>query len=313
MAVNNGDWVQLDTRGISGKGLLKIPSVDFSRIRFLVVYLDVIRYAANRYSNKNYNPERGRHCTLVFLKDDYVVDVKVMEFAQQSFTWELDYSAQLLNALTCSYQGTLESVRNLGVSLGVPEIVLVNELKQYRTVPLGWDTCKVVCEADTAVQVDLWAKELFFCEEEKNPSDFPYPPDRPPPPPPVPPGTPLNQPGDLSPAYDGEDDGGDTEFFPGDRAVPPPATGEVPNCSLFQVVFQVTFSNGTIQNSSASAFFAPIYDDFEINKEGNFWRVKIRCRGFQGEPCQTTDVYRQVLASVPQVVKAKLISVNRLG
>lgn len=212
----------IQERFISGKGILKVPS-DTKKNRYTILYLDVIRRPTNRYANLNWNPPRGKYAFLTFLRNGYVIDTRSMEFDRESYDGIADISGQTLIAVKCAYDGILDTFVNLSVALGATPggVGLVpisknNNIKDYENLLLGWDEVRVVCYADTALQARLYRTAYDVCNPDFDNQQPPPPP--PPPLPPVPPGTPL---ANLSPPYEGADDGGNTVPYPSD-SVPPP-------------------------------------------------------------------------------------------
>ena len=178
----------VSNRTISGKGVLKIP-VDVARIRYLNLYADVLRDPVNPYLNLNYNPPRSRYATLTFLRDGYVQFEHALEYQRQAWDFIADYTSQTLIALKCAYSGILESFANLGIALGATPVSIIDTIKDYEYLVLLFDEIRVVCYADTAIQLRLYTTANDTCDPDK---DLP----RKPPAPPAPsekvePGTPI--------------------------------------------------------------------------------------------------------------------------
>lgn len=231
------DPVKLEERLVSGKGVLKLPE-SAKKSRYLILYVDLIRAPNQRYLNFNYNPPKGRLATLVLLKNGYVQSVDEISYDRESRTYVADFSGQNLIAIKCMYDGILKTFTNLGNSLGSPTISVTDLIKDYESLHLGWDEIKVVCYAETALQLRLFGKPYDTCDPLKDKQHDPPPP--PPPLPKVPPGTSI---GDISQPYPDEPEGNpDTVPFPGDEAPPPPEPGTDTGDTVHGAVYSVAYS-----------------------------------------------------------------------
>ena len=288
MGTINSEWESIEKRTLSGKGLLKVPQINYGKTRFLLLYADVIRFASTRYVNLKYNPPKGLYAQLSFMLNGYVVRSESMVYDRQLWRFELDSSSQILQALTCSYQGILDSFANIATGLQLIVVQKQNNLKDFRTVPFYFDEIKVVCEADTAIQLELWKKNDFICDDENNQGDFPTPPDRPPPPSRKPPGTPLNNPGDLSPSYDGNNDNGDSEPFEGDESKPPTQGVQ---CEKYRVrysyVYSVLGNPRTYGDVVVWGEIGEISATYQtgVPGVGALALLYLECRGYGNAPC----------------------------
>jgi hypothetical protein len=213
----------VQNRTISGKGVLKVPS-DVTRIRYFTLYADVLREPTSPYLNLNYNPPRSRYATLTFLRDGYVQFEHTLDYQRQSWDFVADYTSQNLIALKCAYDGILKSFVNLGVALNAIPVSVTDTIKDYEYLVLLFDEIKIVCYADTGIQLKLYTTANDTCDPDKDNPRKPPPP--PPPKPKVPPQTPIP---DISPPYDpGNDpdskygDNGDTSPNPVDIPDEPP-------------------------------------------------------------------------------------------
>lgn len=244
--------VELARRIISGKGKLKLDkdSEDFKKAKIITVFADVLRPPINSYANYNYNPPRGRFATLNFMYQGYVVKSEAMDFDSQAWIFYPEINYQTGYALQCSYQGVLESFANLGLALGVTPISIVNKIEDWTHTDLFWDEILVVCYADTAITLIAESTRYDLCpdQEGKEPDPPPPPPNLPPP---VPVGEPLGVGGNppVSPAYDEENDGGDTEPFP-DDSFPPPPNPE----GTWRFIFRGNTAGSTIYDETAPGF-----------------------------------------------------------
>lgn len=207
----------IQDRIISGQGVLRIPDEN-KKLRYALLYVDVIREPKNKYLNKNWFPDRSKYCYINFVRNGYVIKSEPVEYKKQSFDSVADYSGQTLIALKCAYEGILQTFINLGNAIPFVFPIYVQDLiKDYENLNLNWDEVRIKCYADTAVQVRLYKLNYDACDPDKDDQFQPPPP--PPPLPPVPPGTAI----EVSEAYD-EDDG--TEPFPGDEIPEPEQPGQ---------------------------------------------------------------------------------------
>lgn len=219
------DYELIQSRTISGKGVLKLP-VDKKKNRAFVLYCDLVRPPKSPYLNLNYNPPRSRYGTISFMREEYVISTANIDYKRQAFDGVNDISGQTLIALKCANNAILQSIYNLSVALaatpggaGLTPITFVNVIKDYENLRLSWDECRLVCYADTVLQLRLFRIKYDTCNADFDKDKAPPPP--PPPKTPVPPGTPLD---DLDPPYDFDDsDGGNTQPYPGDSFPGEPA------------------------------------------------------------------------------------------
>lgn len=247
----------VDSRLVSGKGLLLYPPE--SRNRYLILYLDLVRPPSSPYYNANYNPPRSRYATLTFMRDGYVMEEVAMEFPKQIYTYVNDITGQNLRAIKCSYVAVMAQINNLATALEVSLPTIPDQIRNYESLRLNWDECRIVCYADTAISAKLYSLAHDVC----NPI---YERDHPPAPPPdvpapVPSGTPLQI---SEPYVPGTDDNGRTVPNPLDQPPEPPPP---PDCSLWEIVYRSTLFNGTT-SEQARQYKAP-YEDPVISGQYN--------------------------------------------
>jgi len=291
----------LPKRVISGKGIYQLDhsTDDIKKAKIITLYVDVIRHPTSEYLNLAYNPGRGRFATLNFFKDGYLLESHPLEFPKQQFRWYPEPSAQTLYAVECSYAGVLQTFFNLGNALALPSISLVDNIKDWNHTDLFWDVCKIVCYADTALQVYVGTSAFDLCPDQtsKQP-DPPPPPPVDPPPPNVPKGSPLgsgtNPP--VSSPYTGEDDGGDTVPFPGDSDVPPtpPPLVQKYNVIVFWYASNA-LDNGRTTNGVVWGSVLGVRAYFD----GSVSHLQIQCYGSGSEPQTTSPVYVDIESPSP--------------
>lgn len=221
----------IQTRNISGKGMLRLPS-DSKKRRMGILYASVLRPPTSPYYNLNYSPKRSRYAYLTFLRNDYVIADGSIEYEQQSFDVVTDLTGQNLIALKCAYKGILQTFQNFAQAQNLFLESITDTIKDYEYLDLAWDEVRVTCYADTALQLQLYALPFDKCDDE---SDKPKRPPKPPPPPaPVPPGTPLDG---LDPPYEDEENPDNfTEPYPGDDNNPFPFGEE---CTQYDITLRV--------------------------------------------------------------------------
>jgi len=258
----------LATRVISGKGLVKLDSEAkaFKQARIITTYAQVIREPFNQYLNLNYNPPRSRYAQMVYLRKGYVQFVRNLEFRYQMWEDLPETSAQNMYAIQCAYDGILQTFFNLGNALLLPSISITDHIKDWVHPNLFWDEIKVVCYADTAIQITVECLTYDLCPEQEDKEGAP-----PPPPPPnvpgVPPGTPLPDTDyPVSDPYEGDDDNGDTIPYPIDIPEPPPEFPIGVQCDTYNVAVQGTVSaGGSVQNNSIVVFGKVEYAGLDLD------------------------------------------------
>ena len=278
----------LASRVISGRGLLRLDpsSNDYKRAKIFTLYADVIRRPLSEFNNYNYNPPESRYATLRFMRNGYVVRTEVLNVSKGSWDFYLDPAAQVLYAVECAYAGILETFFNLGNALSLPSISVTNNIENWNHVDLMWDEVKVVCYADSAVQLKVSTNSYDLCPEQQDKEpDPPPPPPQDPPPPVITPGTPLSEENTpVSPPYEGEDDNGDTVPYPLDV----PEEEEFPQgnrCDIYQVYARCYYSPGTAFLETTVIVYGEI--EAFVFIEGNT-ALYVSCHGERvtsGSPC----------------------------
>ncbi len=276
----------LEERIISGKGLLRVPdNSDTDEARILTLYASVFRRPVNQYLNFAYNPPKSRYATLNFFRETFLLRSVAMEFPSQSWDFSPELNYQNLYALDCVYEGILQTFVNLGNALNLVPVSVVNNISSYRHTKLWFDEIKVVCYADTAIKLTLESKPYDFCPGQED-----YQPDPPPPPPPVvssiPPGTPLGAGFPASPAYDGNNDNGDSVPFDGDESgIPPQLEGDTCSTYTVRLIGEASDNNGGSWFSIQ--YTATVYGEYSLDPifdgdptiPGGLDSVKILARG----------------------------------
>ncbi len=280
-------WELIETRNISGKGLLLVPDIDLPFRRY-ALFADIFRPPRNLSVNYNITPPESFYGRLAFRWGGRVVQYEHIRYASQVWVWEPDVCGQTIIALKCATDTHNQSIINLGVAQGLPPISVSNPLESFSVQSLQWEECVLTCFADTAIRLQLWGLPYQYCSpysvfvDDGLPSgDFP---------PAVSPGTPLDY-EDLSPAYEGEDDGGLTVPYPGDSNQPPPPGSN--ECQVYTVHIR-------IDNPLTGGVFANIYPTaygpiggvrLRIPGATGFTTqdVDLQCRGLTNAACQPTQ------------------------
>lgn len=274
----------IEQRIISGKGVLRIPASE-KKLRYLRLYLDVIREPRNLYANFQWNPKQAFYCRLVFRKDGYALGVAEMRFNREQYNYVLDEPGQTLIAVKCAYEGVLQSFVNLvgglggtpgGIGIFVTSVE--NTIKDFQTLQLSWNEVLFSCYADTAIQARLFGCDYDFCTAEPTPPKDPPPP--PPPRPPVPPGTPI---GDISPGYDGNDDGNTSPYQDDSPIDPSEPSGE--ECVAYHVVIGVRSDGFGDPTPGFRSFEFDLYAPISLDlRDGNslYWIAR---GGYPGMGC----------------------------
>lgn len=252
----SGEPVLLESRRVSGKGLLRNPQPRSPLCRFLTLQIQVIRKPKTEYLNFNYNPPRGRYGTLTFIRNSSVVSSEAIEYPDQSFDFIADPSGQAFLALQCQYQGLLDSFANLGTALGLNVLSVENNIASWKNLNILWDEVRLVCYADTAIDMFLFQGEYDVCPEQ-NPQ-IQIPPLPLPPPPEFERGEPLSGEEGVSSPYDGETDDGSTIPYPSDSEFEPePSYPKGDDCEVWYVRVRINVSTGTPVETSGRVY-API-------------------------------------------------------
>jgi len=273
----------LATRVISGKGLVKIDleAKAFKQARIITTYAQVIREPFNQYLNLNYNPPRSRYAQMVYLRNGYVQHVRNLEFKFQMWEDSPETSAQNMYAIQCAYDGILTTFFNLGNALALPSISVTDHIKDWVHPNLFWDEIKVVCYADTAIQITIESLTYDLCPEQEDKEGAPPPP---PPPnvPPIPPGTPLPD-TDYPPSepYDGENDDGDTIPYPIDVPEPPPEFPQGERCVKYYVYVSCRTATSNFPVTTTAQLFGEIEN---IYVSGDNTQVLVTCYGEWATP-----------------------------
>lgn len=217
------EWDLIQDRVISGKGVLQIPSDGALKVRAYTLCIDVIRDPSNKYLSLDWNPPRSRYANIVYLRKGYALQTSTVEYPKQMYDGIHDISGQVLEAVKCSYKGTLESIYNLALAIagtpggiGLTPTTIDNLIADYASLRLTWDEIRIKCYADTALQVRLYRLGYDGCGDDS--IDEKPAPETDAPIPKVPVGTPVPN----SDPYDEDNsDDGNSIPYPGDAPLPP--------------------------------------------------------------------------------------------
>lgn len=178
-------------------------SLNDKGMKYYRLYLDVVRRPKNEFKNLNWEPPRGKYAFVSFLKQGRVLRRFALESLQEEIQFIPDAVGQAQLMLKCLLDTSNQTAVNLGLALGAVPIEVTNPIAEFGELDIGWDEARIVCYADTAVEIALYGQKYDVCEES---DERPEPGGPPVPiPPPVPPGTPIE---DISEPYDQETDDG---------------------------------------------------------------------------------------------------------
>ena len=286
------EYVKIETRRISGKGIIVVPPSD--KYRVLLLYVNVVRLPLVNFSSSKWNPDRSEYCRIAWERNAYIIRTDILGFESECYTFQSEPAGYIGKSLECMYTNLLYLSASISAAVGAPPLIpgppiWTNPLNLFPTI------IKFCCRLDTAIEVQLW--RMYYdiaCTEADSPP--PPPPDEPPPPK-VPPGTPI---GDISPPPPGGGEPGDTEPNPGDEIAPPPEETQGGLCSTFRIVWSANF----IEDSGNAFFYT---EDMQVWGQAvepyvgaspaganPTQQVFINCRGLKylGEPC---GEYRAIL------------------
>jgi len=171
--------ITIETRRISGTGLILPSSADMNYRRY-TLFADIIRKPRTPYLNRESDPPETYYGVISLMKDGYVVQTYKIQFDAQIWYFDADITGQVMNTIKCVYDGILVSFENLGTALGLTVTSVENEVTGWKNLPLQWDSIRVKCFADCAIQLVLKGLEYDFCEpDDEIPSEPPEPPKKP--------------------------------------------------------------------------------------------------------------------------------------
>lgn len=171
--------ITISTRRISGIGLIRPTSAQLKYRRYYL-YADIIRKPKTPYLNRDSDPPETYYGVINLLKDDYVYCTYKIKFDAEIWIFDADITGQVINTIKCEYLGVLESFANLGTALGLVVTSVENTIRDYKNLPLQWDSIRIKCFAESAIQFTLKALEYDVCTPaDKDPRDPPAPPAKP--------------------------------------------------------------------------------------------------------------------------------------
>lgn len=250
----------VEERIISGKGVFKITNIALlNTARYYLLYLDLIRPPASPYLNNEWNPSQSVYARIVYRRNAYVIADDIMRYKKELRTYVNDNSGQVLRAVKCAYEGTLQSFVNLATGLGAGVVSVTNSIIDYQSLALGWDEILFSCYGGSAVQARIYRMPYDVCnaanEDTSNPGAPPA--ARPS----VPYGTGIT---DISQPYDTTtNDGGSTVPF-GSDSYPAPGTA----CQRVRV-FYTRKLQGSPQGTGSVIVFARIGGVITIKSTDN--------------------------------------------
>lgn len=302
--------IRLEKRTISGKGLFKL-SPD-KNIRILFLYLQVVRLPRINFTNSKYNPDKSEYAKITWLRKDYVLKEQALHFEQELITWEQDSVAYLAYANVCMYNSVIAYLDYVCTSNGKPPLARTGLIyvEPVQNLP---DAIKIVCRDDTAIIADLWRYDYDLACPEAD-SDSPPPPD-PPPADKVPPGVSI---GDISPPYDGGNDGSDTSPNPSDDVTPPVDPPQGTPCATISIQWEWT-SIADVVTQVSTILYAPYYSIY-VQRQGTpgidySEQVILVVAQQQIENCNSglTENYPTgVVATMPNIKSATFLGITEI-
>jgi hypothetical protein len=215
-------------RVISGKGVITLPE-EYSSALQILLYVQVLREALSPSRNLTWNPDKSFYAHITFCIDDFVLYTEDVNFKSQVFEVHTSQASQNLLSLICAYDGILDSFVSVGNVIGIT-LSRTNLIKSHPYLRSQINRIRFECFASTALKLTLKGISLDKCDPQDGTSTPP-----PPPPPPislVPPDEPVQ----VSPPEQGEDDGGDTIPFPIDESEPPDEFPFGEECLPYRIV-----------------------------------------------------------------------------
>lgn len=268
-------------RRLSGTGVI-IPTAAQLNYRRYTLFADIIRKPRSPYINTKSDPNETYYGVISLIKSGYVVRTYPIQFDAQVWTFDADITGQVINTIKCEYIGVLISFINLGTALGAQLTSVVNAIADFKNLPLEWDSIRVKCFGDCAIQFALKAIEYDTCNEaDKVPSNPPPPPTKPAI---VSPGIATN----ISPAYPGDTI---TSPAPIDLTYVPPPLGNVCQAVTLRWDMQVSTQGAPPTTvGGAIALYGPISQAFSL-KPGQSNVLQTSHRGYAAsQGCQVAAV-----------------------
>jgi hypothetical protein len=229
------EFVKIETRLISGRGIIRIPDSD--KYRCLLLYVNVVRLPAVNFSTSKWNPDKSEYVRITWERNKYIIRQDIQGFESQSYTQQSDVTGYIAKGLLCILPSIINYFDYIASGVGRPPLPQGGDL-WIESLKFDPTVIKFCCRLDTAIEVQLWRLYYDINCEGATP-DPPSPPD-PPPPPKVPTGIPI---GDISPPYPGDDDNGDTVPNPGDETAPTPEAPEGEPCSIILCRWSANFKS----------------------------------------------------------------------
>ena len=248
-------------RIVSGLGEIRLEP-NFRDSLDIFLYVDVIRFPRNQYTNFNWNPPRSEFAKVTWMYDDYVVKEDTIRYPSQRFTVFENQGAQNLLSLICAYDGILDSFVELATCIiECTPISRTNLIKEHQYRVFDVNRLLFSCYSDTALRLFLINRRLQKCTLGDGLRRSP-----PPPLPPaemVPMGSPVSEGGyQISESY--PDDPSSTQPNPIDEVDTDFPVGF--ECELINISITATSSvfEGSIETSGQ--VFGPLAG-FEYNTE----------------------------------------------
>jgi len=288
-------------RTISGRGVLQIPE-EYQKALDVFLYTQLLRPNRTEYLNVAYNPGRKFLANVTFCIDEYVYADYAINYDNQVIQIFDGQASQNLLSLICAHDDVLDSFTSFAVALGI-FVSRNNSIKEHKYKTFVPNRLRFVCYGTTALRISLRGNAFSQCDEQDGTPT-------PPPPKPVPlPPLPPDEPVEVSPPYDGVDDGGDTRPIPiDDYPVDAPPTEQ---CLSYAVTYRLitpTYPN----NLESSVGVLGVIRGIRIttNPDGTQNADMVAGKAVNGV-CTQNQLYSLVINAAPPL-SAEILSVEQL-
>ena len=298
-------FTEIEDRLISGLGVLQIPNED--KWRYFRIWINLVREPIPEFVNNKWNPSRGEYAKIVFVSDGYAYREEVMRYSKEYFAFPAKENAgYLASPLACAFQFVFDDLLLIKEALGMPSSPVGTPIP-FEPV-LRVDTqLQFSCRDGCAIQVVLEGLEedVVCLQGEPTPKRSGKPVNELPQ---VAPGTAI----DVSPAYDGEDDNGNTIPDSGDEVAPP---GDFPVGTECQEVVVTVLWETVIDppgNTASATYYGPVTSvELVSDSQGVSVLVESRGRSTNNTSCQPQLVIDSLRSISPpeQFINYELISV----
>lgn len=298
-------FVELEDRLISGLGILQIPNED--KWRYFRIWVNLIREPEPQFLNNKWNPSRGEYAKITFISEGYVYREEVMRYEKEYFAFPAKEAAgYLASPLACLFQVVFNKLEKIETLLGAPPtpptlVIPIEPVLQVRT------QVQFACRDGCAIQVVLEGlEEDVVCPEgEPNPKRSDKPDNELP-------KVPVGEAIDVSPAYDGETDNGNTVPDPNDEQAPPADFPVGNECQEVVVTILWETNIDPPGNTATATYYGPVTKvELLQDSQGVSVLVESRGRSTNSTSCQPqlVDDFLRTISPPDGFINYELISV----